>query len=314
MTNREIQSFCVQGTRKSHADLNGHMHDMRVLEFETSRGLNNKMQYKNLTTTGRIDFVQDGLWDQRYNVVIRDNDYDDIKHPHFDSLKLNQITLTCPNDTDIKLNVLWNDGTKEVIDIVGDLLTHVMLGVNHYGTRIGCYEITLTLTDDSLIMWITDMSRFDYIKWVEVQQVKKEDNRVVFDFDAYDSKDKLSCDKFKGSNSKLMCSGHIVFNTDHKTLTAETRGYDAYGLREYDLNKMKDERILHIELDDTSDTEVKIMGELENGSIINTNVREVLDMYARHDLIGANNEINYGALKVIVDWGKIVIQLSHNLY
>ena len=92
------------------------------------------------------------------------------------------------------------------------------------------------------------------------------------------------------------------------------RGYDAYELREYDLNKMKDERILHIELDDTSDTEVKIMGELENGSIINTNVREVLDMYARHDLIGANNEINYGALKVIVDWGKIVIQLSHNLY
>ena len=48
MTNREIQSFCVQGTRKSHADLNGHMHDMEVLEFETSRGLYNKMQYKNL--------------------------------------------------------------------------------------------------------------------------------------------------------------------------------------------------------------------------------------------------------------------------
>ena len=56
------------------------------------------------------------------------------------------------------------------------------------------------------------------------------------------------------------------------------------------------------------------MGELENGSIINMNVREVLDMYARHDLIGVNNEINYGALKVIVDWGKIVIRLSHNLY
>lgn len=314
MINRELQGLCVQGIRKSHANLNGNTHDMKVLKFETERGSDNKMRYKNLTTSGTIAFEQDALLDQRYSVVIRDNDYDDIKHPHFDSLKLNQLTLICPNDTDIKLNVLWNDGTREVIDIVGDLLTHVMLGVNHYATRIGCYEITLTLTDDSLIMWLTDMSRFDYVKWVEVQQVKKEDNRVVFDFDAYDSKDKLSCDKFKGSNSKLMCSGHIVFNTDHKTLTAETRGYDAYELREYDLNKMKDERVLHIELDDTSDTEVKIMGELENGSIINMNVREVLDMYAKHELIGVNNEINYGALKVIVDWGKIVIQLSHNLY
>lgn len=313
MENREIQSFYIRGTRKSHADLNGNTHDMKVLEFETSRGSNNNMQYKNLFTTGTIAFEQDALLDQRYSVVIRDNDYDDLKHPHLGSLKLNQLTLICPNDTDIKLNVLWNNGTMEVIDIVGDLLTHVMLGVNHYATRIGCYEITLTLTDDSLVMWLTDMSRFNYVKWIEIQQVKKEDNRVVFDFDAYDSKDAMSCDKFKGSTSKLMCSGHIKFNTDHKTLTAETKGYDAYELREYDLNKMKDERILHIELDDTSDTEVKIMGELENGSVINMNVREVLDMYAKHGIIGVNNEINYGALKVIVDWGKIVIKLSHNL-
>lgn len=313
MINRELQGLCVQGIRKSNADLNGNTHDMKVLEFETSRGSNNKMQYKNLTTTGRIEYTQDSLGDQRYSVVIRDNDYDDLKHPHLGSLTLNQLTMVCPNDTDIKLNVLWNDGTREVIDIVGDLLTHVILGVSHYATRIGCYEITLTLTDDSLVMWLTDMSGFNYIKWVEVQQVKKEDNSVVFDFDTYGSKDAMSCDKFKGSTSKLMCSGHITFNTDHKTLTAETKGYDAYELREYDLNKMKDDRILHIELDDTSDTEVKIMGELENGSVINMNVHEVLDMYAKHGIIGVNNEINYGALKVIVDWGKIVIKLSHNL-
>lgn len=314
MENRELQGLCVQGIRESHADLNGNTYDMKVLEFETSRGSNNKMQYKNLTTTGTIAFEQDALLDQRYSVVIRDNDYDDLKHPHLGSLTLNQLTMVCPNDTDIKLLVSWNEGPREVIDITGDLFTNIMLGVSHYSTRIGCYEITLTLTNDSLVMWLTDMSRFNYVKWIEIQQVKKEDNRVVFDFDAYDSKDAMSCDKFKGSNSKIMCSGHIKFDANHNTLTAETRGYDAYELREYDLNKMKDDRILHIELDDTSDTEVKIMGELENGSVINMNVREVLDMYAKHGIIEVNNEINYGALKVIVDWGKIVIKLSQYLY
>lgn len=311
MINRELQGLCVQGIRESHVDLNGNTHDMKVLEFETRRGSDNKMQYKDLYTTGRIEFTQDGLGDQRYNVVIKDNDYDDLKHPDFNALKLDQLTLICPTDTDIKLLVFWNEGPREVIDITGDLVTNVMLGISYYSTRIGCYEITLKLTDTSLIMWLTDMSKLDYLKWVEVQQIKKEDNSVVFDFDTYDSKDELSCDKFKGSNSKLMCSGHIGFNTDHKTLTAETRGYDAYDLREYDLNKMKDEQILHIELDDTSDTEVKIMGELENDSIINMNVHEVLSMYARHGIM--DNEINCGALKVIVDWGKIVIKLSHNL-
>lgn len=314
MINRELQGLCVQGIRESHADLNGNTHDMKVLEFETSRGSNNKMQYKNLATTGTIAFEQDGLGDVHYNVIVKDNDYDDLKHPGFYTLKLDQLTLICPTDTDIKLLVSWNEGPREVIDITGDLVTNVMLGVSHYSTRIGCYEITLKLTDNSLIMRLTDMSKLDYIKWVEVQQVKKEDNSVVFDFDTYDSKDAMSCDKFKGSTSKLMCSGHIKFNTDHKTLTAETKGYDAHELREYDLNKLKDDRILHIELDDTSDTEVKIMGELENGSVINMNVHEVLDMYAKHDLMGTNNEINYGALKVIVDWGKIVIRLSHYLY
>lgn len=312
MINRELQGLCVQGTRESHADLNGNTHDMKVLEFETERGSDNKMQYKGLRTTGRIEFTQDGVEDTRYTVIIKDNDYDDFKHPGFDALKSDQITLICPTDTDIKLLVSWDDGPREVIDITGDLVTNVMLGVSHYSTRIGCYEITLKLTDTSLIMWLTNMSKLDYIKWIEIQQVKKKDNSVVFDFDTYDSKDELSYNKFKGSSSKLMCSGHIKFNTDHKTLTAETKGYDAYDLREYDLNKMKDEQILHIELDDTSDTEVKIMGELENGNIINMNVHEVLDMYAGHGI--KDNEINCGALKVIVDWGKIVIRLSHNLY
>lgn len=311
MINRELQGLCVQGTRESHADLNGNTHDMKVLEFETERGSDNKMQYKDLRTTGRIEVTQGGLEDTRYNVIIKDNDYDDLKHPGFDTLKLDQITLICPTDTDIKLLVFWNVGPREVIDITGDLVTNVMLGVSHYSTRIGCYEITLKLTDTSLIMWLTDMSKLDYIKWIEIQQVKKKDNSVVFDFDTYDSKDELSYNKFKGSSSKLMCSGHIKFNTDHKTLTAETKGYNAYDLREYDLNKMKDEQVLHIELDDTSDTEVKIMGELENGNIINMNVHEVLSMYARHEI--TNNEITCGALKVIVDWGKIVIRLSHNL-
>lgn len=46
MENREIQSFYIRGTRKSHADLNGNTHDMKVLEFETSRDSNNNMQYK----------------------------------------------------------------------------------------------------------------------------------------------------------------------------------------------------------------------------------------------------------------------------
>lgn len=311
MINRELQGLCVQGTRESHADLNGNKYDMKVLEFETERGSDNKMQYKDLCTTGRIEFKQDGLEDTRYIVIIKDNDYDDLKHPGFDALKSDQLTLICPTDTDIKLLVFWNEGPREVIDITGDLVTNVMLGVSHYSTRIGCYEITLKLTDNSLIMWLTDMSKLDYIKWIEIQQVKKEDNSVVFDLDTYDSKDELSYNKFKGSSSKLMCSGHIKFNTDHKTLTAETKGYNAYDLREYDLNKMKDEQILHIELDDTSDTEVKIMGELENGNIINMNVHEVLAMYARHWI--NDNEINCGALKVIVDWGKIVIKLSHNL-
>lgn len=312
MINRELQGLCVQGTRESHADLNGNTHDMKVLEFEAERGSDNKMQYKDLRTTGRIEFTQDGVEDTRYTVIIKDNDYGDFKHPGFDALKSDQITLICPTDTDIKLLVSWDDGPREVIDITGDLVTNVMLGVSHYSTRIGCYEITLKLTDTSLIMWLTNMSKLDYIKWIEIQQVKKKDNSVVFDFDTYDSKDELSYNKFKGSSSKLMCSGHIKFNTDHKTLTAETKGYDAYDLREYDLNKMKDEQILHIELDDTSDTEVKIMGELENGNIINMNVHEVLDMYAGHGI--KDNEINCGALKVIVDWGKIVIRLSHNLY
>lgn len=313
MINRELQGLCVQGIRKSNADLNGNTHDMKVLEFETERGSDNKMRYKDLHTTDRIESTQYGLGDTRYNVIVKDNDYNDLKHPGFYTLKLDQLTLICPTDTDIKLLVSWNEGPREVIDITGDLVTNVMLGVSHYYTRIGCYEITLKLTDNSLIMWLTDMSGFNYIKWVEVQQVKKEDNSVVFDFDTYGSKDAMSCDKFKGSTSKLMCSGHIKFDADHNTLTAETRGYDAYELREYDLNKMKDDRILHIELDDTSDTEVKIMGGLENGSVINMNVREVLDMYAKHGIIGVNNEINYWALKVIVDWGKIVIKLSHNL-
>ena len=312
MINRELQGLCVQGTRESHADLNGNTHDMKVLEFEAERGSDNKMQYKDLRTTGRIEFTQDGLEDTRYTVIIKDNDYDDFKHPGFDALKSDQLTLICPTDTDIKLLVSWNEGPREVIDITGDLAINVMLGVSHYSTRIGCYEITLRLTDTSLIMWLVDMSKLDYIKWIEIQQVKKKDNSVVFDFDAYDSKDELSYNKFKGSSSKLMCSGHITFNTDHKTLTAETKGYDAYDLREYDLNKMKEEKVIHIELDDTSDTEVKIMGELENGSIINMNVHEVLDMYARHGI--NDNEINCGALEVIVGWGKIVIKLSHNLY
>lgn len=312
MINRELQGLCVQGTRESHADLNGNTHDMKVLEFEAERGSDNKMQYKDLRTTGRIEFTQDGVEDTRYTVIIKDNDYGDFKHTGFDALKSDQITLICPTDTDIKLLVSWNDGPREVIGITGDLVTNVMLGVSHYSTRIGCYEITLKLTDTSLIMWLTNMSKLDYIKWIEIQQVKKKDNSVVFDFDAYDSKDELSYNKFKGSSSKLMCSGHIKFNTDYKTLTAETKGYDAYDLREYDLNKMKDEQILHIELDGTSDTEVKIMGELENGNIINMNVHEVLDMYARHGI--KDNEINCGALKVLVDWGKIVIRLSHNLY
>lgn len=311
MINRELQGLCIHGTRESHADLNGNTHDMKVLEFEAERGSDNKMQYKGLRTTGRIEFTQDGSEDTRYTVIVKDNDYDDLKHPGFYTLKLDQLTLICPTDTDIKLLVSWNEGPREVIDITGDLVINVMLGVSHYSTRIGCYEITLKLTDTSLIMWLTDMSKLDYIKWIEIQQVKKKDNSVVFDFDAYDSKDELSYNKFKGSSSKLMCSGHVKFNTDHKTLTAETKGYDAYDLREYDLNKMKDEQILHIELDDTSDTEVKIMGELENGSVINMNVHEVLDMYAGHGI--KDNEINCGALEVMVDWGKIVIKLSHNL-